>query len=85
MTRQLATEWGSRGIRVNCVAPGVIDTSMTTLTQHKEAYLDFLEGLPLGRLGHSSEVADVCLFLSGRHATYVTGTVVTVDGGYLAS
>lgn len=85
LTRQLATEWGPRGIRVNAVAPGVIDTAMTTLTQHDDAYAHFLRTLPLGRLGEPSEVASVCLFLAGPLASYVTGAVVTVDGGYLAS
>lgn len=85
MTRQLATEWGPRGIRVNSVAPGVIDTSMTTLTLNENAYRQFIDTVPLRRMGRPSEVADVCLFLCGSSATYITGSVVTVDGGYLAS
>lgn len=85
LTRQLATEWGPRGIRVNSVAPGVIDTAMTTLTTNEEAYNRFLQTLPLGRLGRPSEVAAACLFLSGSDSSYITGATITVDGGYLAS
>jgi gluconate 5-dehydrogenase len=85
LTRQLATEWGPRGIRVNAIAPGVIDTAMTTLTHNEEAYQRFLQALPLGRIGDPAEVAAACLFLSGPEASYITGATLTVDGGYLAS
>jgi NAD(P)-dependent dehydrogenase (short-subunit alcohol dehydrogenase family) len=85
LVRQLAVEWARAGIRVNGVMPGVIDTAMTTLVDDPEATADFLRGLPLGRLGRADEVAAACLFLAGPQASYITGTEIAVDGGYLVS
>ena len=85
LTHQLATEWGPRGIRTNAVAPGVIDTTMTTLTQHPAQAQAFVSALPLRRLGSADEVAAACMFLIGPDASYINGVVLTVDGGYLAS
>jgi NAD(P)-dependent dehydrogenase (short-subunit alcohol dehydrogenase family) len=85
MARQLAVEWGGAGIRVNCVVPGVIDTAMTTVTSDADATAALLQRLPLGRLGTAEEVAAACLFLSGPESSYITGTEILVDGGYLAS
>jgi NAD(P)-dependent dehydrogenase (short-subunit alcohol dehydrogenase family) len=85
MARQFAVEWGGAGIRVNCVVPGVIDTAMTTVTADADATAALLRRLPLGRLGTADEVAAACLFLAGPDSSYITGTEITVDGGYLAS
>ncbi|GAB3119375.1 SDR family oxidoreductase [Glaciibacter psychrotolerans] len=85
LTRQLAAEWGPRGIRTNAVSPGVIDTPMTTLTQHPAETEAFLARVPLGRLGRAAEVAATCLFLVGPTATYINGVVLPVDGGILVS
>ncbi|BDX29513.1 2-deoxy-D-gluconate 3-dehydrogenase [Mycobacterium antarcticum] len=85
MARQLAVEWGGSGIRVNCVVPGVIDTAMTTVTSDAGAAVALLRRLPLGRLGTAGEVAAACLFLAGTESSYITGTEILVDGGYLAS
>jgi NAD(P)-dependent dehydrogenase (short-subunit alcohol dehydrogenase family) len=85
MARQLAVEWGGSGIRVNCVVPGVIDTAMTTVTADADATATLLQRLPLGRLGTADEVAAACLFLAGSASSYITGTEILVDGGYLAS
>jgi len=80
MTRALARELGSRGITVNCVAPGFIDTDMTrTLSESQSQAL--LAQIPLGRLGHAAEVAAVVAFLASSAAGYVTGTTVHVNGG----
>ena len=84
MARQLAVEWGGAGMRVKCVVPGVIDTPMTTVTVDADATAVLLR-LPLGRLGTADEVAAACLFLAGRDSSYITGTEIIVDGGYLAS
>lgn len=81
--RQLAVEWGGRGIRTNVVVPGVIDTKMTTIVNHPEAFEKVLESIPLGRLGTADEVAQVCAFLASEHAGFVNGAVVPVDGGQL--
>jgi NAD(P)-dependent dehydrogenase (short-subunit alcohol dehydrogenase family) len=85
MARQFAVEWGGSGIRVNCVVPGVIDTAMTTVTADRDATAALLQRLPLGRLGTADEVAAACMFLAGSGSSYVTGSEILVDGGYLAS
>ena len=80
MTRSLAQEMGSRGITVNCVAPGFIDTDMTrALTEAQRAQL--LEKIPLGRFGNPEEVAAVVTFLASPHAGYITGATLHVNGG----
>jgi 3-oxoacyl-[acyl-carrier protein] reductase len=84
MTRSLARELGSRGITVNCVAPGFIATDMTHgLPEAAKAAL--LAQIPLGRLGAAEEVAHAVAFLSSREAGYITGTELHVNGGmYMA-
>lgn len=80
MSRALARELGSRNITVNCVAPGFIDTDMTRALP--DAQRDALLGqIPLGRLGHSDEVAAAVAFLASPRAGYITGTTLHVNGG----
>jgi 3-oxoacyl-[acyl-carrier protein] reductase len=80
MTRSLARELGSRGITVNCVAPGFIDTDMThSLPEAQKAAL--LAQIPLGRLGQAEEIANAVAFLASPGAGYVTGTELHVNGG----
>jgi 3-oxoacyl-[acyl-carrier protein] reductase len=82
MTRSLARELGSRGITVNCVAPGFIETDMTrSLPEAQSAAL--LAQIPLGRLGQASEVAHAVAFLASPEASYITGTELHVNGGML--
>ncbi len=84
MTRSLARELGSRGITVNCVAPGFIETDMThALTEAQKAAL--LSQIPLGRLGQAAEVAHAVAFLASSEAGYITGTELHVNGGMLMS
>ncbi len=80
MTKSLAKELGSRGITVNAVAPGFIETDMTLNLPEaeREAYLS---SIPLNRLGTAQEVADAVAFLAGDGAKYITGQVLCVDGG----
>ncbi len=84
MTRSLARELGSRGITVNCVAPGFIDTDMTqSLPEAQKAAL--LAQIPVGRLGLASEIAHAVAFLASPLAGYITGTELHVNGGmYMA-
>ena len=84
MTRALARELGSRGITVNCVAPGFIATDMTDrLPEAQKAAL--LGQIPLGRLGSPEEIADAVAFLASPQAGYITGTELHVNGGMFMS
>jgi 3-oxoacyl-[acyl-carrier protein] reductase len=84
MTRSLARELGSRGITVNCVAPGFIDTDMTrALAESQRDAL--LAQIPLGRLGRAEEVAAAVAYLASPGAAYVTGSVLHVNGGMYMS
>lgn len=78
--RALAAEIGSRGITVNAVAPGFIDTDMTKELPEEQRQL-LQEKIPLGRLGEPEEVAKVVAFLASDAASYVTGTTMHVNGG----
>jgi 3-oxoacyl-[acyl-carrier protein] reductase len=79
-TRSLAKEVGRYGIRANVVAPGFIDTDMTTgLTDAARAKM--LKSIPLGRMGQADEVAELVSYLAGDRAGYVTGSVLQIDGG----
>lgn len=81
-TKSAAAELGRRGIRVNCVSPGLIEREGL-----REAWPDgvkrYLDAVPLGRLGEPSDVADACLFLASPAARWITGVELVVDGGIL--
>jgi len=80
MTRSLARELGSRNVTVNCVAPGFIETDMTkALTEAQTSAL--MSQIPLGRLGHASDIAHAVAFLASPQAGYITGTELHVNGG----
>ena len=80
MTRALARELGSRGITVNCVAPGFIETDMTAALP-EEQQKALLSQIPLGHLGKPSDVAHLVAYLAGPHAGYITGQELHVNGG----
>lgn len=80
MTKAMALEFASRNIQVNCIAPGFIETQMTDiLTEEQKGAI--LARIPLGRMGKTEEVADAVLFLASSLSSYITGQVLTVDGG----
>lgn len=81
-TKSLAREIGSRGITVNCVAPGFIDTDMTRALGDAQRE-QLLGGIPLGRLGAAEEVAAAVAFLASPGAAYITGETIHVNGGML--
>jgi 2-dehydro-3-deoxy-D-gluconate 5-dehydrogenase len=86
LTRSLAVAWAADGIRVNAVAPGWIATPLTRALQNDAARSDqLLARTPLGRWGFAREVAGPVLFLSSEAASFMTGAIVTVDGGYSAA
>jgi 3-oxoacyl-[acyl-carrier protein] reductase len=83
-TKSLAREVGSRGITVNCVAPGFIDTDMTRALNDQQRQA-LLATIPLGRLGQPEEIASVVAFLASPAAAYITGETIQVNGGmYMA-
>ena len=79
-TQSVAKELAGRGIRVNAIAPGFIQTDMTSVLK-EEMKAALLKQIPLGRLGEAEDIADAALFLASPAARYITGQVLTVDGG----
>tara|TARA_B100001250_G_scaffold300468_1_gene262160 strand:+ start:472 stop:1185 length:714 start_codon:yes stop_codon:yes gene_type:complete len=80
LSRSLAKEYASRDITVNVVAPGAIKTDM--LEKLSEDQIDeYIKSIPLGRLGKPEEIGEIIAFLSSEHASYITGSVIPVDGG----
>ncbi len=76
----MAKEVASRGITVNAIAPGFIDTDMTA-TLGEEVREQLMDRIPLGRLGNSEDIAGAVKFLASDHAAYITGHTLHVDGG----
>ena len=79
-SKSVAREYASRGVLVNCVAPGYIETDMTAALPD-EAKASLLQDIALGRLGRPEDVAGAVLFLASELAGYITGQVLVVDGG----
>ena len=84
MTRSLARELGSRGITVNCVAPGFIDTDMTKVLEEKQRAA-LVANVPLGRLGQPEDIAAAVAFLASPGGGYISGTTIHVNGGMYMS
>jgi len=88
LTKHLAVEWADRNIRVNAVAPGTIRTERVQRLPEEPGGIEYIEAIermhPIGRLGEPREVAQAILFLASDDASFVTGAILPVDGGYLA-
>lgn len=88
LTKHLAIEWADRGIRVNAVAPGTIRTERVRQLPDEPGGAEYLAAIeqqhPMGRVGEPAEVASAILFLASDDASFVTGAILPVDGGYLA-
>ena len=88
IAKHLAVEWADRGIRVNAVAPGTIRTERVQRLPEEPGGVEYLEAIermhPMGRLGEPSEVVAAIIFLASDEASFITGVVLPVDGGYLA-
>jgi NAD(P)-dependent dehydrogenase (short-subunit alcohol dehydrogenase family) len=82
LTRQLALELSVRGIRVNAVAPGPVDTAMAKAVHSAAIRADYHDAIPLGRYGLEEEIAEAVFFLCSERASYITGQVLAVDGGF---
>ena len=86
LTRTLAIEWAKERITVNAISPGPILTEMTRpLLDNPDAYRKFCENIPMARFGDPDEIVTACLFLASPASTYVTGSEIVVDGGWLAT
>ncbi len=83
LAKALARELAPEGIRANAIAPGVIDNNITKGRMTREIKAEIAKKVPMGRLGTSEEVAKCCLFLASDLSSYVTGTVLSVNGGLL--
>jgi NAD(P)-dependent dehydrogenase (short-subunit alcohol dehydrogenase family) len=85
LTKQLAVELASLGIRVNGVAPGPVDTAMAKPVHTAEIRADYHDAIPLNRYGLEEELAEAVLFLSSDRSSYITGQILAVDGGFDAA
>jgi NAD(P)-dependent dehydrogenase (short-subunit alcohol dehydrogenase family) len=85
LTKQLAVELASLGIRVNGVAPGPVDTAMAKAVHTAEIRADYHDAIPLNRYGLEEELAEAIFFLCSDRASYITGQILAVDGGFDAA
>jgi NAD(P)-dependent dehydrogenase (short-subunit alcohol dehydrogenase family) len=85
LTKSLAVEWARKGVRVNAVAPGYVATELTLRGRSNPEWFDvWMQMTPMGRLGDPREIANAVLFLASDAASFMTGSILTMDGGYTA-
>ena len=85
LTKQHAVELGDRGIRVNCVAPGPVETAMAQLVHSADIRTSYSDAIPLARYGTTAEIAEAVVFLCSDAASYINGQTLAVDGGFDAA
>jgi dehydrogenase/reductase SDR family member 4 len=82
LTKVMAHEWGSAGVRVNALAPGVIKTKFSSAIWSSDVFLkEVIKSYPLGRIGEPEDVAGACVFLASDGAAFITGQTIVIDGG----
>ena len=86
MTKELSTEWSSRGVRVNAILPAQVwnENLRSRVKDKPELEQTFKDGLPIGRLGNPEEVKGLAIFLASEASTFITGAIIPMDGGNLA-
>ena len=86
LTRALALDWAKRGVRINTLAPGWVDTDLTHgLLEHDTHGRRLLDHTPMGRFGNTDELVGAAVYLASDAASFVAGQIIAVDGGFLAS
>ena len=85
LTKQQAAELGNRGVRVNAVSPGPVDTAMAKQVHTPDIRADYHDAIPLNRYGSEEELAEAVFFLCSDKASYINGQVLNVDGGFAAT
>jgi meso-butanediol dehydrogenase / (S,S)-butanediol dehydrogenase / diacetyl reductase len=85
LTKQLAVEYGNKGVRVNAVAPGPVETEMAKLVHSADIRTSYKDAIPLARYGSVEEIANVVYFLCSPEASYINGQIIAVDGGFDAA
>ena len=82
LSQQQAAEWGEHGVRVNCICPGPVRTKLAMAVHTQDIIDAYHDAIPLGRYGSEEEIGNVIIFLCSEKASYVTGQVISVDGGF---
>lgn len=86
LTKNLAIEWGKRGVRVNAIAPGLIQTDMTSTVWSSAHGQDYVKRrIPVGRIGQPQDIGGAVVFLSSAAADFIHGETIAIDGGFLAT
>lgn len=85
LTREVAVDYASEGIRVNAICPGFVETPMTDAAFEQEEFYEFVRGqTPMGRVARPEEIAGLAMFLASDESSYLTGAAIPVDGGWTA-
>ena len=86
MTRELSTEWSSRGVRVNAVTPAQVTNPSLIARMEKDSELEarFISGIPAGRMGRPADIKGLAVLLASDASEWITGTIIPMDGGNLA-
>lgn len=85
LTRAVAAEWAGKGIVCNCICPGYFSTELTEETLNSPEFTEYMKiHVPLGRYGNLEEINGLAVFLASEEASYITGAIIPIDGGYTA-